>query len=147
MRKYIGTKEVMAERMNEKEAVGLGYARANEDNHEWRQGYHVVYADGYQSWSPRDVFEEAYKRADTVEDRLSLELYDLQVKISRLRAFLSAEEAPRVSVMEADLLLKQLKAMEEYGRLLGERIALHQCSLLTCVENKEQCAQQSALSE
>lgn len=137
MRKYIGTKEVMAEPMNEAKAVEMGYARANEDSHEWRAGYHVVYKDGYHSWSPSDIFRDSYRPADTVEDGLSLELYDLHVKISHLRAFLSAEEAPHVSVMEADLLLKQLKAMEEYERLLSERITLHPCSLLTCVENKE----------
>ncbi len=45
MKKYIGTKEVQAEPMNELEAVELGYARSNEDNHEWREGYHVVYPE------------------------------------------------------------------------------------------------------
>ncbi len=26
-----------------------------------RPGYRVVYAGGYASWSPKDVFEEAYR--------------------------------------------------------------------------------------
>ena len=125
MRKYIGTKEVMAERMNELKAVELGYARANEDNHEWREGYHVVYADGYHSWSPCKVFEDAYKCADTVADRLILEVDELYGKICRLRAFLSDASAPRLSVIEAGLMLRQLSAMEEYERLLERRISLH----------------------
>ena len=64
MKKYIGTKVVKAEKMNELTASEKGFARNNEDNHEWRQGYHVQYTnpDGstYDSWSPNHVFEEAY---------------------------------------------------------------------------------------
>lgn len=41
MKTYIGTKQVKAEPMNELAAVEKGYARKNEDNHEWREGYHV----------------------------------------------------------------------------------------------------------
>lgn len=43
MKTYIGTKQVKAEPMNELAAVDKGYARKNEDNHEWREGYHVQY--------------------------------------------------------------------------------------------------------
>lgn len=43
MKTYIGTKQVKAEPMDELAAVEKGYARKNEDNHEWRQGYHVQY--------------------------------------------------------------------------------------------------------
>lgn len=38
MKTYIGTKQVKAEPMNELAAVEKGYARKNEDNHEWREG-------------------------------------------------------------------------------------------------------------
>lgn len=38
MKKYIGTKEIMAEPMNECIAVEKGFARPNTDNHEWRSG-------------------------------------------------------------------------------------------------------------
>lgn len=43
MKKYIVTKQVKAEPMNELAAVENGYARKNEDNHEWREYYHVQY--------------------------------------------------------------------------------------------------------
>lgn len=39
MKTYIGTKQVKAEPMNELAAVEKGYARKNEDNHEWREGF------------------------------------------------------------------------------------------------------------
>lgn len=52
MKTYIGTKQVKAEPMNELAAVENGYARKNEDNHEWR------------SWSPKQVFEKSYNVCD-----------------------------------------------------------------------------------
>lgn len=48
MNKYIGCKLVSAEPM-EKDGVS---------------GYKVVYSDGYESWSPKDVFEKAYLKVD-----------------------------------------------------------------------------------
>lgn len=44
-KKYLGTKIV------------TGYAQEKDG----RPGYGVIYADGYTSWSPKDVFEEAYR--------------------------------------------------------------------------------------
>lgn len=65
LKKYIGTKVVEARPMNEIDAEYIGYARKNSGNHEWRDGYHVRYTnpDGsfYDSWSPKDVFEKAYR--------------------------------------------------------------------------------------
>lgn len=42
MPKYISKKLVRARPMNELEAVNLGYARPNDDHHEWREGYYVL---------------------------------------------------------------------------------------------------------
>lgn len=60
MKKYIGTKVIMAEPMTMTEAqkvLGreLKPATLEED------GYLVEYKDGYRSWSPRSVFEGAYE--------------------------------------------------------------------------------------
>ena len=70
LKKYIGTKVVEARPMNEIYAESVGYARKNIDNHEWREGYHVRYTnpDGstYDSWSPKSVFEEAYREVGSV---------------------------------------------------------------------------------
>lgn len=52
MRQYIGTKMVEAE-----PCAAWKYT----DNHKVGDaGYRVRYADGYESWSPKDVFERAY---------------------------------------------------------------------------------------
>lgn len=92
MVKYIGKKEVQAERMSEYEAVKLGYARPNEDNHEWREGYHVVYEDGYHSWSPKNVFEAAYKPIETIFERLYIEAEELAENQSKLNAFIGSDK-------------------------------------------------------
>lgn len=60
MKKYIGTKLIQAEpayRIDGKIYLKSG-AVPRVMNRE--DGYKVVYQDGYESWSPKDVFETAY---------------------------------------------------------------------------------------
>ena len=56
MKKYIGTKIIMAEPA--KAMKDYGAHNIGDD------GYKVVYPDGYESWSPKDVFEKSYKPID-----------------------------------------------------------------------------------
>ena len=124
MKKYIGTKSVEAEVMDELTAVEKGFARANEDNHEWRQGYHVRYEDGYESWSPKSVFEKAYKPADTFLDRLKIEDADLSEKYEKCSAFVKSDKF-RDTIKEsypAFLLYLQREAMGSYLGILHNRI-------------------------
>ena len=46
-------------------------SRAHGDKAE--DGYKVRYPDGYESWSPKGVFEEAYRKASGVSFGLALE--------------------------------------------------------------------------
>lgn len=122
---YIGTKHVKAEYMNELAAEEKGYARKNEDNHEWREGYHVQYTnpDGstYDSWSPKDVFERSYKCATTIVDRLYIERHELSVRKQKLdKSLLDGQIEPRQLV----LLLYQRLLMDSYIEVLDTRIAL-----------------------
>lgn len=102
MKTYIGTKQVKAEPMNELAAVEKGYARKNEDNHEWREGYHVQYTnpDGstYDSWSPKSVFEQAYKCADSFIDRLQIEHDELKERYNKLDNFLERCAIPNAGL-------------------------------------------------
>lgn len=62
MEKYIGTKLIEAEpaiRINGKQVEAKDYP-VNYDVAKVEDGYRVRYADGYESWSPKDVFERAY---------------------------------------------------------------------------------------
>ena len=59
MKKYLGVKIVSAEK-----CYGLDNKCVDPNSeHCGREvdGYRVVYEDGYVSWSPKDVFEKAYK--------------------------------------------------------------------------------------
>lgn len=60
MEKYIGVKLVQAEQMREHVFYKEKHGKYPDGDHGDREGYKVVYPDGYESWSPKDVFEKAY---------------------------------------------------------------------------------------
>ena len=47
------------------------------------EGYRVCYKDGYESWSPRSVFEEAYRPADGMSFGLAIEAAKKGKRIAR----------------------------------------------------------------
>jgi len=60
MKEYIGVKIIKAESMDE--CTFLKTKKGQDiSNMETRLGYLVLYPDGYESWSPKEVFEEAYR--------------------------------------------------------------------------------------
>lgn len=60
MKKFIGTKVIMAEPMTMTEAQ-IVLSREIKPTTVEEDGYLVEYKDGYKSWSPKSVFEEAYR--------------------------------------------------------------------------------------
>lgn len=65
MKKFIGTKVIMAEPMTMTEAqkvLGREIKPATDDE----DGYLVEYDNGYKSWSPKSVFEKAYREVGSV---------------------------------------------------------------------------------
>lgn len=74
MRKYIGTKLVEAEPAIRK--GGKVYAKNSplpDILEPEEDGYKVRYPDGYESFSPKDVFEEAYRPIDGMNFGLAIE--------------------------------------------------------------------------
>ncbi len=73
MERYIGTKIVLAEPMEDAEFAlnirSLENVVIGADGH-GRAGYKVVYEDGYTSWSPQETFERAYRRVTDAEIHL-----------------------------------------------------------------------------
>jgi hypothetical protein len=63
MKEYIGVKLVKAEPMKKKINVERS---VNDAPEKWEEvdGYRVIYKDGYESWSPKETFEESYKAID-----------------------------------------------------------------------------------
>ena len=121
MKKYISKKEVMAEPMNELQAVELGYARPNDDNHEWREGYHVLYPDGYHSWCPKQQFEAANHLAETHIDRMVIELEELTEKTNKLGMFIQTEKFGSLDATMKRQMLAQHGTMIAYLYILDER--------------------------
>lgn len=128
MKTYIGTKQVKAEPMNELTAVEKGYARKNEDNHEWREGYHVQYTnpDGstYDSWSPKQLFEQAYKCADSFLDRLQIERDELKERYDKLSNLENVDTVKECGSRHAWILSLQHTSMGMYLDHLETRIKL-----------------------
>ena len=122
MKKYISRKEVMAEPMNELQAVELGYARPNDDNHEWREGYHVLYPDGYHSWCPKQRFEATNQLAETHIDRMVIELDDLTEKANKLGIFIQTEKFSSLDSTMRRQLLAQHGSMIAYLYILDEHL-------------------------
>lgn len=125
MEKYIGTKEVIAEKMSEEKAILNGWARKNLDNHPMREGYHVRYSDGYDSWSPKEIFEKSYHLVETPLDRLELDKIELTEKVSKLAALLHSSRINSVQIKpQLTLLLRQYRLMQGYLRTINKRILL-----------------------
>lgn len=132
LKQYKGTKTVKAEPMNESVAVEKGFARANKDGHEWREGYHVQYTnpDGstYDSWSPKDVFEKSYQVAEDFKDRLIIEFNELKERFNKLDAFLDGKHYDKIvekcGTVQTALMLSQYHAMKHYYDILKTRIKL-----------------------
>lgn len=83
MGKYIGTKLIEAEPMK----LGAynkfkGWTIPANENSE-REGYKVKYSDDYISWSPKEVFEEAYRKIDGMNFGLAVEAVKKGFKIAR----------------------------------------------------------------
>ena len=128
MKKYIGTKQIEAEPMTMGEAYEKGLLQAGRvpnKSERSNAGYHVRYQDGYESWSPAEPFEKAYKCADTFLDRLYIERTELHDKLVKLRSFI---ESPNFLEMVTDeyqrkLLSKQEGIMQGYLDVLDERMS------------------------
>lgn len=53
--------------------IGLKQITAWTHPKDGQPGYGVMYADGYESWSPKDVFEEAYREIQDATYSIALE--------------------------------------------------------------------------
>lgn len=125
MKKYIGTKSVQATPAIRKGGkVYLPTDAIPGTMEQVEEGYKAVYEDGYESWSPKDVFEKAYKAAETFKDCLLVERQDSAERFSKPCAFADTPKFKEVVKDEhqRDLLLQQRDYMGEYLNILNQRI-------------------------
>ncbi len=124
MKQYTGTKTVKAcpaSRETAEEIIGRK-VRPDSDEIEDEEGYLVEYPDGYQSWSPKKVFEEAYQLSETHIDRMKIELAEVQERYLKGRAFSFTQNFRALDEEARALLRKQLDQMEAYLYTLTRRI-------------------------
>lgn len=108
MKKYLGVKVVQAELQ-----IQPSYIKEGADESQRvpeQEGYKVVYEDGYTSWSPKEVFEKAYRILD-VEDAANLAV-DLN---SGNWQFLHNEESgDRDSVQNSEIPVREQNELEDH---------------------------------
>lgn len=128
MKKYIGTKEVSATPAWQIDGTIYPKDGVVPRSMNRKDGYKVVYEDGYESWSPKDVFEEAYRPSDTVLDRLKIERDELKERIEKIEALLGNGICEVVKkeggIPQAVLLILQLTYTISYLKVLETRIDL-----------------------
>lgn len=74
MEKYLGVKLIQAKPQARQETS---------QDESLLEGYQVIYPDGYVSWSPKEVFEEAYRRIDNLTFGLAIEALKKGYKVAR----------------------------------------------------------------
>lgn len=85
-------------------------------------GYLVEYDNGYKSWSPKSVFDESYKLAETFLDRMKLEFESEVDKFKKGDTFIRSEKFNELPLVARVLLYAQNKTQKMYCGLLENRI-------------------------
>ena len=124
MKKYIGTKLIEAEPMTMREAdknclIAVGERLSKEEQS--IEGYHTKYDDGVESWLPKDVFEKAYKLAETPLDRMRIESDELRKRFSGLASFIESEKFKELDSVTQGMLKVQYRMMCNYWQILNQR--------------------------
>ena len=124
MKKYIGTKQVEAELMSkgeayEKRLLKTGVVPSEEESS--IMGYHVRYKDGYESWTPKNVFDGDYQVSETQLDRMMIELNELEDRISKLHVFVYSDKFQGLDKVTQAMLVSQLQTMRDYDNALCMR--------------------------
>lgn len=91
--------------------------------HDGKDGYAVIYADGYRSWSPKDVFEATYKPSGTWQERLLIERDELSAKLDKLDEFLPSREFSNLPEDDRDAIEAQYGIMHSLRAVLNIRLA------------------------
>ena len=125
MKHYTGTKTVKAMPMTMGEAYerkllknGVRPSECETD----KAGYLVEYEGGYQSWSPADVFEKAYKPSETFLERMEAEHGENFERLKKAVGFVESDKFNKLSLTSRILLAAQVATQREYVWLLSDRL-------------------------
>lgn len=127
MTQYTGTKTIKACPMTLGEAekvLGRSIDTSSVEDRNSTPGYLVEYADGYRSWSPKEIFERSYRISETHIDRMLIEKEELEKRFLAGRKFTFSSVFASLNEKQRNLLRRQLNVMEDYLYLLCERIGV-----------------------
>lgn len=136
MKTYIGVKIVQAEPLTLGEYNTRRGWKIPADEDPARAGFFLKYPDGYVSWSPREIFQGAYRLVSSEErglvvaaakpgnfyDRLLAESQELEERFEKLGEFIESDSFDRLAGDDARDLKFQYEAMDSYRSILGRRI-------------------------
>ncbi len=145
MEKYIGCKKLEAEPMS-RSTYNEYRGCITTDKKSTEEGYLVKYPDGYVSWSPKAVFEEAYSkigdnplfdttilmRSKDYKERFTAEYQQLVIRYKKLKAMVDAWDKNELSFVPTcprSTYNLQLKAMSDYIAVLEARAAIENIEL------------------
>lgn len=107
--------------------IGVKRIQAEPQERDGKPGYKVRYADGYESWSPADVFERAYFPIDK-EDSLTDNDIDRFIEAGRTETKTIEERCTFVvSRMPTKFLIAKTSACVDksrYSEEIGEKICM-----------------------
>lgn len=110
MKHYIGVKEIDAKPMTRGEYnIYRGWTIPTDENPN-DEGYLVKYSDDYESWSPKNVFEEAY-----VE-------YDGTGLLSTIKGMMSSDYQERFKAEYKQLLIRRNKLHTMLSKYLAGKL-------------------------
>lgn len=138
MKTYIGIKKIEAEPMNRGDYNKYRGWTIPADENPADDGYLVKYPDGYESWSPKSAFDEAYSevgvnplvdtsllvKSSDFKDRFKAEYYQTKIRYDKLRQIIVKYEAGTLNFepkCDLELLKAQAKSMDNYLYALETR--------------------------
>lgn len=117
MGSYVGFKMIEAEPQMESESG----RHCIED----REGYKVVYPDGYVSWSPKEVFEKAYMQ---VGDNNTITVENVENFIKETQTYLVGNKSTMLSATLANgyVIIESSSCVDpvNYNEEIGKRICM-----------------------
>lgn len=125
MKKYIGTRVIMAEPMNSSKAEKrLNKKIVLNDKRLSGDGYLVQLGNGKLTWQPKETFEKSWKCSESFDDRLKIEIEELTSKYEKLSDFILTDKFKSLGSDQRELMKKQSEYMAGYVDCLNKRYAL-----------------------
>jgi len=90
------------------------------------EGYKVVYQDGYESWSPKDVFERAYLEINE-ENKITHDIVDSFISEIRTTTIGNKTTVVHVTLINGFEIVEASSCVDpkNYNEELGEQICLN----------------------